>query len=39
LHHHLMGRPDAVEGVMAWIERRQPQWKLSVKNDWPDWPT
>jgi len=38
LHHHLMGRPDAVEGVMAWIERRQPQWKLSVKNNWPDWP-
>ncbi len=39
LHHHLMGRPDAVEGVMAWLERRQAQWKLSVKNDWPDWPT
>jgi len=38
LHHHLMGRPDAVEGVMAWLERRQAQWKLSVKNDWPDWP-
>jgi len=39
LHHHLMGCPDAVEGVMAWMERRQPQWKLSVKNNWPDWPT
>jgi enoyl-CoA hydratase/carnithine racemase len=37
LHHHLMGRSDAIEGVMAWIERRQPQWKSSVKNDWPDW--
>jgi enoyl-CoA hydratase/carnithine racemase len=39
LHHHLMGKQDAIEGVMAWIERRPPQWTLSVKNDWPDWPT
>ena len=39
LHHHLMGRADAVEGPMAWIERRPPQWKLSVKKDWPDWPS
>ena len=39
LHHHLMGQSDAVEGPMAWIERRPPQWKLSVKNDWPDWPS
>jgi len=38
LHHHLMGRADAVEGAMAWIERRSPRWKLSVKKDWPDWP-
>ena len=38
LHHHLMGKPDAIEGVMAWIERRPPQWTLSVKSDWPDWP-
>ena len=39
LHHHLMGRSDAVEGVMAWLERRTPQWKLSVTNDWPEWPS
>ena len=39
LHHHLMGKPDAIEGPMAWFERRPPQWKLSVKHDWPDWPT
>jgi len=39
LHHHLMGRSDAIEGVMAWLERRTPQWKLSVTNDWPDWPS
>ncbi len=39
LHHHLMGLSDAVEGPMAWIERRAPQWKLSAKNDWPAWPS
>ena len=38
LHHHLMGRADAIEGVMAWLERRTPQWKLSVNDDWPEWP-
>jgi enoyl-CoA hydratase/carnithine racemase len=38
LHHHLMGRADAIEGVMAWLERRRPAWKLSVGKDWPDWP-
>ena len=38
LHHHLMGRADALEGPMAWIERRAPQWKLSVERDWPEWP-
>ncbi|MFP6628712.1 MAG: enoyl-CoA hydratase-related protein [Myxococcota bacterium] len=38
LHHHLMGREDAAEGVMAWLERRKPQWKSSVKKDWPEWP-
>jgi enoyl-CoA hydratase/carnithine racemase len=38
LHHHLMGKSDAIEGPMAWIERRTPEWKLSVKNDWPAWP-
>ena len=37
LHHHLMGRADAIEGVMAWLERRTPEWKLSVTNDWPAW--
>lgn len=39
LHHHLMGRSDAVEGAMAWLEHRQPHWKLSVTKDWPEWPT
>ena len=38
LHHRLMGAPDAVEGVMAYLERRAPEWKLSVTRDWPAWP-
>ena len=39
LHHLLMGRPDAIEGVMAYLERRRPDWKLRVSRDWPDeWP-
>jgi len=38
LHHHLMGRPDAAEGVMAWLERRPPRWTSSVSRDWPEWP-
>jgi enoyl-CoA hydratase/carnithine racemase len=38
LHHHLMGRADAVEGVMAYLERRAPRWQLTVSRDWPDWP-
>ncbi len=36
LHHHLMGKADAIEGVMAYLEQRTPHWKLSVKRDWPD---
>jgi enoyl-CoA hydratase/carnithine racemase len=38
LHHHLMGRQDAIEGVMAWLERRPPRWTSSVARDWPAWP-
>ena len=38
LHHHLMGKPDAIEGVMAYLERRPPQWKLRLSQDWPEWP-
>ncbi len=38
LHHHLMGKPDAIEGVMAYLERRDPKWTLSVTDDWPRWP-
>ncbi len=38
LHHHLMGKPDAVEGVVAFLERRPPKWSLRVSRDWPEWP-
>ena len=38
LHHHLMGKPDAIEGAVAYLERRKPDWKLRVSRDWPDWP-
>lgn len=38
LHHHLMGRPDAIEGVLAFLERRAPKWASSVSRDWPTWP-
>jgi enoyl-CoA hydratase/carnithine racemase len=35
LHQHVMGREDAREGVMAFLERRDPKWTLSVTRDWP----
>ncbi len=39
LHHHVMGEPDAREGVMAFLERREPQWSMTVNTDWPQtWP-
>jgi enoyl-CoA hydratase/carnithine racemase len=39
LHLHLMGREDATEGVVAYLEKRPPRWRLSVSRDWPpEWP-
>jgi len=39
LHRHVMGAPDAREGVMAFLDRREPQWSMTVGADWPDdWP-
>ncbi|MDH4169900.1 MAG: enoyl-CoA hydratase-related protein [Acidimicrobiia bacterium] len=37
LHLHLMGGPDAREGVLAWSERRDPVWAWTVSENWPDW--
>ncbi len=36
LHHHLMGSDDAREGVMAFLERRDPVWSRRVSRDWPE---
>lgn len=39
LHHVVMGRSDAMEGVLAFLEKREPRWSLSVPKDFPDpWP-
>ena len=35
-HRAVMGGPDAKEGVMAFLERRDPQWSTRVSRDWPD---
>jgi enoyl-CoA hydratase/carnithine racemase len=35
LHRLLMGRPDAAEGVMAYLERRKPVWEGRISRDWP----
>ena len=34
-HLHLMGGDDAREGVLAFVERRAPQWQQRVPGDWP----
>lgn len=33
--HHSMGRADAIEGGMAWFEKRAPRWTASTKDEWP----
>lgn len=38
MHEHLMGKADAEEGVLAFLERRAPRWALSPTRDWPEWP-
>jgi enoyl-CoA hydratase/carnithine racemase len=35
--HHSMATADAVEGGMAYFERRPPQWQAKVSEDWPQW--
>jgi enoyl-CoA hydratase/carnithine racemase len=39
LHKVVMGEADAREGVMAYLERRDPSWSLTVGEHWPaEWP-
>lgn len=33
---HTMGRPDALEGGLAYAEKRLPQWQSRVAADWPE---
>jgi enoyl-CoA hydratase/carnithine racemase len=33
--HHTMSHPDAIEGGMAWFEKRPPEWTSRVPRDWP----
>ena len=35
-HRHVMGTADAREGVLAYVERRDPVWQLSPTTDLPD---
>jgi enoyl-CoA hydratase/carnithine racemase len=35
-HRVVMGQADAREGVLAFLERRDPQWSLSPTRDWPE---
>jgi enoyl-CoA hydratase/carnithine racemase len=39
LHRHVMGHPDAREGVLAFTEKRPPHWQSRVSTDWPAWPS
>jgi len=36
VHLRLMGRPDAREGALAFLEKRDPNWELTVTDDYPD---
>ncbi len=37
LHLHLMGTADSTEGVMSFMEKREPDWTLRISQDWPEW--
>jgi len=37
MHHHVMSRPDAREGVVAFLEQRDPKWQGRVSEEWPQW--
>lgn len=35
VHLALMGSPDTTEGVVAWVEKRDPQWQGTLADGWP----
>jgi enoyl-CoA hydratase/carnithine racemase len=35
----LGSQPDAAEGITSFLERREPEWKMSPVSDFPDWPS
>ncbi|MGQ0805867.1 MAG: enoyl-CoA hydratase-related protein [Actinomycetota bacterium] len=35
-HRHVMGKADAREGVISWMERREPRWLGTVSEEWPE---
>ena len=37
IHLHLMGTADSKEGVIAYMEKRDPAWSLTPSEDWPPW--
>ncbi len=37
MHHLLMGAPDSLEGALAYVERRPPNWTSKLSTDW-NWP-
>ncbi|OYD69467.1 enoyl-CoA hydratase/isomerase family protein [Rhodococcus sp. OK302] len=36
LHLRVMGKPDAAEGVRAYLERRDPQWVSKLSEEWQE---
>jgi hypothetical protein len=32
-----MGQPDSREGVLAFLEKRDPQWTMTLEDHWPAW--
>ena len=34
---YTMSLPDAVEGGMAWFEKRPPRWQGQLNDNWPEW--
>ncbi|MFK7897558.1 MAG: enoyl-CoA hydratase/isomerase family protein [Myxococcota bacterium] len=35
-HKLIMAHPDAIEGPMAHVQKRPPEWKMRVSRDWPE---